>query len=105
MTDDVLRRAADEAVAPEQASSRLKSRIYSGLVAAAQDAGPLRTLSESKADGEKLCVFEHAVAALPSTGLQSRNPCVVCHARLLAERVERAPIYWPGCPYARFCGH
>jgi hypothetical protein len=26
----------------------------------------------------------------------------VCHARVLAERLEHAPIYWPHCPYVRF---
>jgi hypothetical protein len=30
------------------------------------------------------------------------NPCRVCHARVLGERLERAPIFWPGCPYSEF---
>jgi hypothetical protein len=34
--------------------------------------------------------------------LQAMNPCRVCHARVLAERLEHAPIFWPGCPYSEF---
>lgn len=96
---------AAEAQVPVAVSSRLQSRIFSKLIQLEQEQGPLRVLSESRAAGEKLCVFEAVVAALPSTDLQSRNPCAVCHARVVAERVEHAPIFWPGCPYARFCGH
>ena len=88
-----------------QAPSRLKSRILSRLIQLEQTEGPLRILSDNKTAGDQLCVFEHLVAALPSEDLQSRNPCAVCHARLLGEHVERAPIFWPGCPYARYCGH
>ena len=90
---------------PKGASSRLKSRILSQMIELLQAEGPLRALSASKANGESLCVFENMVAAMPSDALQSRNPCAVCHARILGERVENAPIYWPGCPYAGFCGH
>jgi hypothetical protein len=100
---ELLREPVD-AAAPG-ASSRLKSRLFSQLIQREQERGPLRVLSESKAAGSKLCVFEQAVALLPSDALQSRNPCAVCHARVLGERVERAPIFWPGCPYAQFCGH
>jgi hypothetical protein len=32
----------------------------------------------------------------------SLNPCRVCHARALGERLEHAPIFWPGCPYSDF---
>jgi hypothetical protein len=46
-------------------------------------------------------VFEQAVAAL-GDDVGSNNPCRVCHARVLAERMTRAPIFWPGCPYAEF---
>ena len=103
--DTIIRHAEEGASAPSEAPSRLKSRILSSLIKLEQAEGPLRILAESKAAGEQLCVFEHIVAALPSDDLQSRNPCVVCHARLLAEHVEHAPIFWPGCPYARFCRH
>lgn len=101
----ILQAAESEAEAPTRVSSRLQSRIFSKLIQMEQEQGPLRMLSESRAAGEKLCVFEAAVAALPSSDLQSRNPCAVCHARVLGERVEQAPIYWPGCAYAKFCGH
>ncbi len=105
MIDDIIRQAEQAIDAPERAGSRLKSRIFSELMLLAQDQGPLRILSQSRADGGELCVFEHAVAMLPSENLQSRNPCSVCHARVLGETVENAPIFWPGCPYSRYCGH
>ena len=58
------------------------------------------SLSEVHACGEQLCVFEHLVRIAPlSEAAKSRNICRACHARVLAERVEDAPIYWPGCPY------
>ena len=101
--DHLIRKA--ERASAANASSRLKARILSKLVALEQAEGPLRILSASKDAGEQLCIFEHAVAMLPSTDLQSRNPCAVCHARILGEKVENAPIFWPGCPYSRYCGH
>ena len=101
----LMKEAAEVVPAPKHASSRLKSRILSKLIALEQAEGPLRVLSANRADGDALCVFERMVAAMPSENLQSRNPCAVCHARVLAERVEKASIYWPGCPYAQFCGH
>lgn len=106
-SDDAMRQLLGEAggASAPGASSRLKSRIFSQLILREQAQGPLRVLSRSKAAGESLCVFEEAVALLPSDAAQSRNPCAICHARVLGERVERAPIYWPGCAYARFCGH
>jgi hypothetical protein len=36
------------------------------------------------------------------TAIRSMNPCRICHARVLAERMEQAPIFWPGCPYSEF---
>ena len=101
----VLRAAETQAADGTRISSRLQSRLFSRLIELEQRQGPLRTLSASREAGEKLCIFEAAVAALPSDDLQARNPCAVCHARLLGEKVERAPIYWPGCAYAKFCGH
>lgn len=101
----ILHAAESEAEAPTRVSSRLQSRIFSKLIQLEQEQGPLRILSESRAAGEELCIFEATVAALPSDDLQARNLCAVCHARVLGERVERAPIYWPGCAYAKFCGH
>jgi hypothetical protein len=65
--------------------------------------GPLLTLSASEAAGFRLCIFEKAVAALPDgERIGSKNPCRVCHARVLGEHLDRAPIYWTGCPYADF---
>lgn len=101
----VLIQEAEFSHKPVGASSRLKSRILSQLIELEQAEGPLRELSASRKNGETLCVFEKMVAAVPSKTLQSRNPCAVCHGRVLGERVEKAPIYWPGCPYAGFCGH
>jgi hypothetical protein len=103
MIDELITHCEAVFDAPEHASSRLKSRILSSLVALEQAEGPLRTLAESESAGGKLCVFERLVTLLPSEDLQSRNPCRVCHARILAENVENPPIYWPGCPYVRFC--
>jgi hypothetical protein len=103
--DDLIRRAEAAGLPATGASSRLKSRILSKLLALQQAEGPLRILSESRDAGEQLCFFEHIVASLPSGHLQSKNPCAVCHARVLGETVEHAPIFWPGCPYSRYCGH
>lgn len=86
-----------------RAPSRLKSQTYSALVTAAQEQAPLCTLGESKAAGRGLCVFEELVRIAPvGEALQRRNYCRVCHARVLGESVEGAPIYWPHCPYVRF---
>jgi hypothetical protein len=88
---------------PERAPARLKARIYSALVSHQSTTGPLLSLAATKAAGSGLCVFEQAVASLPlGEGIGSMNPCRVCHARVLAERVDHAPIFWPHCPYAGF---
>ena len=87
----------------ETAPPRLKSRVYSALVAEQAATEPLRSLSSTKADGGKLCVFEHLVAGAPvGEAVKSMNPCRICHARYLAERLPHAPIYWPNCPYSDF---
>jgi len=85
------------------APSRLKSRIYSALLKRARADGPLLNLSEVKARGRRLCVFEELVQIVP-VGEAAKQPnfCRVCHARILAENIENAPVYWPGCPYAQF---
>jgi hypothetical protein len=88
---------------PARAPSRLKSRIYSSLVLRQAESGPLRSLTETKAEGRKLCVFEELVQISPvGESVKMRNPCRVCHARLLGEQVEDAPIHWPHCPYVLF---
>lgn len=87
------------------ASSVLKSRLFSALVQAQAADGPLMSLSECQSHGRELCVFEQLVAIAPiGEQLKTRNPCRVCHARILAESFENAPIWWPGCPYADFQG-
>jgi hypothetical protein len=88
-------------VTEARAPARLKSRIYSALVARMAESGPLLDLAESKE--ARLCVFENALTVLPlGTGVRSMNPCRICHARVLGERMENAPIFWPGCPYSEF---
>ena len=89
-----------------QAPARLKSRIYSALLLEQVESGPLLSLSECKSGGRALCVFEALVQIAPvGQTLDSINYCRVCHARVLAERMEHAPIYWPGCPYSGFQEH
>jgi hypothetical protein len=93
------------AVEPDtgRASSRLKSRIYSKLVLAQAESGPLRSLSVTNAEGRGLCVFERLVEITPlPESVKTKNPCRICHARVLGESVESAPIYWPNCPYVAF---
>jgi hypothetical protein len=93
---------ADGSDGGQRASAKLKSRIYSSIVSKLSADGPLLSLAAGKAAGRRLCVFEHAVALMPGESLKARNPCLVCHARVLGERMEHAPIFWPGCPYCEF---
>ena len=87
----------------ERTPSRLKAKIYSKLIRKQQEKNPLRVLQETKDDGGKLCVFEEIARIAPLHGKwRTRQHCEVCHARVLAEFVEGAPIYWPGCPYVEF---
>jgi hypothetical protein len=96
------RLAADtDSVAEEAASAALKSKVLSKLVTAMATPGPLLDLREVRRAGGRLCVFEHVVATLPEEA-RTRNPCRVCHARVLGERLTHAPIFWPGCPYSEF---
>ncbi|MBL8240167.1 MAG: hypothetical protein JNM66_22290 [Bryobacterales bacterium] len=93
--------AALENSAP--ASSCLKSKIYSNMILAMEEGGPLLPLPDTKQAGRALCVFEHLVEILPAPdSVQSLQYCKVCHAKALGERMENAPIYWPGCPYCEF---
>jgi hypothetical protein len=101
--ENLLQSAAAADVEPKRASSRLKSRIFSALQMAQQETGPLLSLTESHWAGGKLCVFEELVRIAPAgEAVKQKNPCRVCHARVLAEHIDNAPIYWPGCPYVRF---
>ena len=91
------------AVTSHRAPATLKSRIYSRLIEGLEASGPLQGLSESKASGSALCIFEELVRIAPvGERAKRKNFCRVCHARVLAERIEGAPIYWPHCPYVRF---
>jgi hypothetical protein len=106
MSDDLwferLAEATDD-VTQERAPARLKSTIYSALVARMAESGSLLDLAETKGAGARLCVFENALTVLPlGADIRSMNPCRVCHARVLGERMVHAPIFWPGCPYAEF---
>ncbi len=88
---------------PERAPARLKARIYSALVNRQSETGPLLSLAATATAGSGLCVFEQTIASLPvGERIGSMNPCRVCHARVLAERLDHAPIFWPHCPYAGF---
>ena len=103
-TEQLLERlAADDDPSTERAPARLKSKIYSALVSRLSETGPLLSLEATRKAGAPLCVFEEVVAALPvGERIGSKNPCRICHARVLGERLEWAPIFWPGCPYSEF---
>ena len=89
--------------ADDPAPARLKARLYSALVAEQTADGGLCSLTSTKEAGGGLCVFEHIVAAAPvSDSVKAMNPCRVCHARVLGERLDRAPIFWANCPYSEF---
>jgi len=90
-------------VSEERAPARLKSRVYSAVLTRMAESGPLLDLAETKEAGGRLCVFENSLTLLPLSGdVRSMNPCRVCHARVLGERLAHAPIFWPGCPYSEF---
>jgi hypothetical protein len=92
-----------DAATPDRAPARLKAKVYSALMKHQSETGPLLSLVATKAAGSGLCVFERALASLPvGERITSMNPCRVCHARVLAERLDHAPIFWPHCPYAEF---
>jgi hypothetical protein len=85
------------------APSSLKSRTYSALVRLQSSSGPLLGLEECHAAGHGLCVFEQLVRIAPvGERVKEMNPCQICHARVLAEHFDHAPIYWPHCPYVKF---
>jgi hypothetical protein len=86
-----------------RAPARLKSRIYSAIVRQQAADGPLLSLTEVKASGRDLCVFEAALRVMPlGERVKMMNPCRICHARVLGERLDHAPIFWPSCPYSEF---
>ena len=103
--DRFLRWLAQDEPGDEPAASahtRLKSRIYSTLIDRQEQSGPLRSLSKTTEE-RGLCVFENLVEVSPlGEKAKAFNACSVCHARVLAEKVENAPIYWRNCPYVGF---
>src|SRR5205807_2591515 len=88
-----------EATAP----SRLKARVYSALIREQQTSGPLQSPSNTQAAGHGLCIFEKLVQIAPIRE-EAKTPffCWPCHARVLGEKIEGAPIFWAHCPYAGF---
>jgi len=92
-----------EAAPEETASSRLKARVYSALVRAQQETGPLQSLTKCEEAGRGLCMWEKLVQISP-IGEKAKEPflCWTCHARVLGEHIEKAPIWWAHCPYADF---
>jgi hypothetical protein len=86
-----------------RAPSSLKARLYSALIREQQSNGPLASLDSTVAAGYGVCVFEKLVQIAPVGGnAKSHFFCQVCHARVLAEAFDSAPIYWPHCPYVAF---
>jgi hypothetical protein len=103
--EDLLERAVvrDAHERGERAPARLKARIYSALINRLSETGPLLSLAATKAGGSGLCVFEEAWTRLPlGESVDATNLCRVCHARVLGERLDHAPIFWPHCPYSAF---
>jgi len=103
--DDELMERIAETTEPEErrtAPSCLKAKIYSALTLRQAETGPLMGLTEVKAAGSRLCVFEELVRiGSVSERIESLNICRVCHARVLAEHLEHPPIYWKGCAYVQ----
>ncbi len=100
--EEILQRLADgvDLTESHRAPSRLKAKVYSALMQQQAETGPLLSLSETHARGQRLCVFEHLIRIAPvGETTKSLNICRVCHARIVAEHLENPPIYWPGCPY------
>lgn len=103
--DQLWRQFAEATGDPEdpQAPARLRSKIFSRLMEEQAREGPLASVSESKAAGRDLCVFEEIMRLAPvGEEIRKLNYCRVCHARVLAENMDNAPIWWEGCPYAQF---
>src|SRR5262245_46015736 len=86
----------------DRAPARLKSRLYSALVAAQAAAGRLRSLPATKAAGHPWCVCAHVLHVVRNECIVSMNACRVYHARVLTEHFESPPFYWPHCPYVDF---
>jgi len=86
-----------------RASSSLKARLYTTLIHEQQKSGPLTSLDETVKAGYDICIFEKLVQIAPvNEQAKSHFFCQVCHARVLGEIFDHAPIYWPDCPYVAF---
>ena len=98
-----LKETSEEAA--DRAPSSLKARLYSALVRKQQENGRLASLDATVASGREICVFEKLVQIAP-VGEKAKSPffCEVCHARVLAEKFDSPPIFWPHCPYVEFKG-
>ena len=99
----LIDKIGDIASPERSAPPSLKARVYSALLRRQAEDGRLESLTKSYARGHELCVFEHLVRISPvNETAKSLNICRVCHARALAEHMNKPPIYWPGCPYVEF---
>jgi hypothetical protein len=94
---------SESATKDQQAPSSLKARLYSAFIRKQQETGSLASLDASVSAGHGVCVFEKLVQIAP-VGEAAKSPffCEVCHARILAETFDNAPIFWPNCPYVKF---
>ncbi len=108
MSDDsvferLARESEDERDGDFSVPARLLSRTYTAVITAQQQCGPLLDVTATKNGGNPLCVFEELVQITP-VGQPAKQMfyCRVCHARVLAEQMDRAPIWWPHCPYSQF---
>ncbi len=104
--DEFFSRVAEEtesALGAVHAPSRVKAKTYSALVRRQQQSGPLLNLADTRRAARGLCVFESFWQHLPlPDSAKCFNCCSICHARVLGERSEPAPIFWGHCPYVEF---
>jgi hypothetical protein len=99
----LARESGEELIEETGAPARLLSRTYTALVNAQLESGPLLDVTATKLAGNPLCVFEELVQITPvGEPVKQVFYCRVCHARVLAENLDKAPIWWPHCPYAEF---
>ena len=97
------RETGGEPFPESDAPARLLSLTYTAVVGAQQESGPLLDVTATKQAGNPLCVFEELVQIAPlGQAVKQQFYCRVCHARILAENMDKAPIWWPHCPYAQF---
>ena len=92
-----------ETAEPSPAPSRLKAKLLTALLRKQEESGRLRVLGETRARGYGLCIFEDLWERVTAgEAAHALNCCQLCHARVLAEHLEHAPLYWGRCPYAAF---